>query len=101
MAVAFIQEWRNATPGTGNYDVIAARLDVENDPPDGLIAHTAGRDSNGVWRIFDIWESRPQAERFQQERLMPIVAEMRQSNRPDMTEPDTTDWYELHDCLRP
>ena len=102
MAVAFIQEWKNAPPGTENYDAITSRLDAANDPPDGLIAHTAGHDGNGVWRIFDIWETREQAERFQQERLMPIVREMMEQRGPEeMPQPDVMDMYEIHDLIRP
>jgi hypothetical protein len=100
MAVAFIQEWKEAGPDTRNYDAIAAKLDVPNNPPDGLIAHTAGKDSNGAWRIFDIWESREQAQRFQDERLMPIVQEQMQQN-DDMTPPDVVDMYDLHDLVHP
>jgi hypothetical protein len=98
MAVAFIQEWKDGAPGTSNYDAVAAKLDAENNPPEGLIAHTAGRDSGGVWRIFDIWQSREQAQRFQEERLMPIVQELMQ-HRDDMSPPDTIDMYELHDFI--
>jgi hypothetical protein len=100
MAIAFIQEWRNAAPGTDNYDAVAAKLDVESNPPEGLIAHTAGQDSSGTFRIFDIWESREQAERFQSERLMPIVQEMMQQ-RESMQPPDTMEFYELHDLVHP
>ncbi len=99
MAVAFIQEWRNSDPGTDNYDAIAARLDAENNPPEGLIIDTAGRDSNGVWRIFDIWESREHAEHFQHERVMPIVQEFMQQ-RENMAPPELMDTYELHDVIR-
>ena len=99
MAVAFIQEWKNPAPGTSNYDAIDSKLDAHNNPPDGLIAHTAGRDSNGVFRIFDIWESREHAQRFMDERLMPIVQEMMQQPGSDMTPPDTVDMYELHDFI--
>ncbi|HEY2259431.1 MAG TPA: hypothetical protein VGH45_06945 [Solirubrobacteraceae bacterium] len=101
MAVAFLQEWKDAAPGTENYDAISAKLDVHNDPPPGLIAHTAGRDSNGVWRIFDVWESREHAQRFQDERLMPIVQEVMQQASGDASPPDTVDLYELHDFLHP
>jgi hypothetical protein len=99
MAVAFIQEWRNANPGTENYDAVAAKVDAQSNPPEGLIAHTAGRDSNGVFRIFDIWETREHAERFQQERIMPIVNELMQQQE-SMTPPDVQDTYELHDVFR-
>jgi hypothetical protein len=99
MAVAFIQEWRDAGPGTDNYDAIAAKLDAENNPPEGLIAHTAGRDSSGVFRIFDIWETREHVQRFQEERIMPIINELMQQ-RDDMTPPDVQETYELHDVIR-
>ena len=98
MAVAFIQEWRDASPGTENYDAVAAKV-VAQGPPEGLIAHTAGRDANGVWRIFDIWETREHAERFQEQRVMPIITELMQQ-RDDMTPPDVQEMYELHDLVR-
>jgi hypothetical protein len=102
MAVAFIQEWRNAAPGTSNYDAVSARLEAQQDnSPEGLIAHTAGRDSNGIFRIFDIWESREQAQRFYEQRLMPIVQELMSQRGEDMSPPDTTDTYELHDFIHP
>ena len=99
MAVAFIQEWRKAAPGTDNYDAVAAKLNAQSNPPEGLIAHTAGRDANGVFRIFDIWETREHAERFQQERIMPIVNEL-MGQRDNMTPPDVQETYELHDLIR-
>jgi hypothetical protein len=99
MAVAFIQEWRNADPGTDNYDAIASKLDAQSNPPEGLIAHTAGRDANGVFRIFDIWDTRDHAERFQQERIMPIVNELMQQ-RDNVTPPDVQETYDLHDLIR-
>jgi hypothetical protein len=99
MAIAFIQEWRNASPGTENYDAISAKINAQSNPPEGLIAHTAGRDGNGVFRIFDIWETREHAERFQEQRVMPIVSELMQQ-RDDVTPPDVQDIYELHDVVR-
>jgi hypothetical protein len=102
MAVAMLQEWKDAPPGTEGYDAIHPRLDVENNPPDGLIAHTAGADSGGVWRIFDIWESREQAERFSQERLMPTVQKVMEEHGggENMRPPDVMDIYELHNFVR-
>lgn len=99
MAVASIQEWRNASPGTDNYDAVAARINAQSSPPEGLIAHTAGRDGSGVFRIFDIWETREHAERFQEQRVMPIVSEL-MGQRDNMTPPDVQEMYELHDLAR-
>jgi hypothetical protein len=101
MAFAMLQEWKDAAPGTETYDAVNERLDAEKNPPDGLIAHTAGRDSTGVWRIFDIWESREQAERFLADRLMPIVQEMMGQPGGEAQQPDTTELYELYDLQRP
>jgi hypothetical protein len=100
VAFAFIQEWRNSSPGTDNYDAVARKIDAANNPPEGLIAHTAGRDSDGVWRVFDIWETHEQADRFREERLMPVVREMMESNA-DASPPDVVDTYELHDLVTP
>jgi quinol monooxygenase YgiN len=102
VATAHIQEWRGAATGTSNYDAISEKLlDVHNSPPEGLIAHSAGRDSSGVFRIFEIWESREQAQHFVEKRLMPIVQEAMQRANGDMTPPDVVDMYELHGFFRP
>lgn len=101
MTVAVLQEWKNAAPGTSNYDALGVKLDVASNPPEGLITHTAGRDSNGAWRIFSIWDSREHAQRFQEERLNPLVQEMMQQRGDTMWPPETTDMYELHDFIHP
>ena len=101
MATASMQEWKNAAPGNSNYDAISEKLDAQGNPPEGLIAHTAGRDSNGVFRIFAIWESCEHAQHFRDKRLMPIVQQAMQQPSGDMSPPDTEDMYELHDFFRP
>ena len=97
MAVAFIQEFRIDDRSTTNYDAVAERLgDIQ---PDGLLIHTAGfDDEGGVFRIFDVWETRDQGERFMQEQLQPILDELL-SSQPDLPPPSREDWYELHDVL--
>jgi hypothetical protein len=100
MAIAFSQEWAGAQPGPEMYDAVSAKMDIHNDPPEGLIVHTAGIDPDGVWRIFDVWESREAAERFERERLRPALSEV----MPEGTEPPPPPKevsYELHDLLRP
>ena len=97
MAVAFIQEFRIDDRSTTNYDAVAEKLrDVV---PEGGIIHTAGFDDEaGVFRIFDVWETREQGERFMQERLQPILEEM-VASRPDLQPPSREAWYELHDVM--
>src|SRR5262245_48943407 len=103
MAVAYIQEFPivDGDLSTTNYDAISSELNLGS-APDGLIVHTAGFDqADGVFRIFDVWESREQGERFITEQLNPIV-ERFMANPPGNAElrPPTVDnWYELHDSM--
>jgi hypothetical protein len=103
MPVAFVQEF-SAHPGdrsTANYDAVAARLgDVR---PDGLLIHTAGFDDDaGVFRVFDVWESQEQGQRFIDEQVMPIVNEL-MAGQPEGRggPPQRQTYYELHDLIRP
>jgi hypothetical protein len=101
MAVAFVQEWDidGDDRSTTNYDEINERLNARDDPPEGGLVHTAGFDENaGVFRIFDVWETREQGERFIKERLMPLIQEATAS-RSDARPPDRESWYELHDVM--
>ena len=101
MAVAFVQEFSivDGDTSTPNYDAVAER--VGRTVPDGLIAHTAGFDiEKGVFRIFDIWESREAGQRFIDETLMPIVEPMvAQAGEGNLPEPTSEYWYELHNVL--
>ena len=99
MAFAFFQEFKiqGDDRSTTNYDTVAERLDVDTNPPAGMIVHTAGWDeANGTFRIFDVWESREDFDRFWQDRLQPALDElMPQFESADP--PDREGQYELHD----
>ena len=42
--------------------------------PDGLVVHTAGFDhEKGVFRIFDVWESREAGEQWMEAVLNPVL----------------------------
>ena len=63
MGVAYIQEFPivDGDTSTTNYDAVVEALGLTA-APDGLIAHTAGFDhTDGVFRIFDVWETRSKA----------------------------------------
>ena len=96
MAIAFIQEFTIHDRSTTNYDAISDR--VRGGPPaEGLIIHTAGFDDEaGVFRIFDVWETREQAEVFEA-RVMEIVAEIVPLGTPA---PARAASYELHDVVK-
>ncbi len=105
MAVAFMQEWpiQDGDTSTTNYDAVSAELNLQQ-APDGLLIHTAGFDhDSGVFRIFDVWESREQADRFMSEKLNPILEQMmaEAAERADdtFTPPAREAWYELHDSM--
>lgn len=71
MPVAMLQEMEGMTAEM--HDAVAAQLGVEENPPQGMLLHTAGYAADGRFRIFDVWESRDAFERFREERLLPAV----------------------------
>ena len=79
------------------YDGVNAKMGVEENPPEGLIMHSAGN-VNGTWQIVDVWESEEHARRFDTERLGPAVREISGITNPP--EPSTT-VYEAHNLVLP
>jgi hypothetical protein len=57
------------------YDAVNERMDVEANPPDGLIFH-AGGPIDGGWGVIDFWESRDHFDRFLEGRLGPAIQEL-------------------------
>ena len=105
MAIAYVQEFeiQDGDTSTTNYDAIVAALNLQ-DAPDGLLIHTAGFDHDaGVFRIFDVWETREQGERFINDRLNPIMEPMAaaaaQSADNTFAPPNREAWYVLHDSM--
>ena len=94
MPVAVIQEWSQGGDDTTNYDAIQAKLTAAEDPPDGFLLHTAGATGDGGFRIFEVWESRDDFDRFVEERLMPVVREVGGGG-----DPPTVTSYPLHAFL--
>ena len=98
MAIAFLME----APGDahpGAYDAVNQKMDIESNPPPGLIVHTAGRAENGGWRIFDVWESQEALDKFNEERLGPALQEVI-GDQAQVT-PPVREIYELHNVMRP
>jgi hypothetical protein len=105
MAIAFMQEWpiQDGDTSTTNYDAVSTELNLEQ-APDGLLIHTAGFDhDSGVFRVFDVWDSREQADKFMAEKLNPILermmAEATERGDESFTPPVREAWYELHDSM--
>jgi hypothetical protein len=77
------------------YDAVNAKAGVAEDPPDGLILHTAG-EVDGQWQIVDVWESQEAADRFGSERLLPAVEAVMGGTPPG---PPPTTVYEAHTVI--
>src|SRR5256885_12188676 len=52
------------------YDTVHGHMNIDGNPPVGLIFHSAGPIDEG-WGVLDFWESRDAFDRFASERLGP------------------------------
>ncbi len=52
------------------YDQLMRELNVEDNPPKGMVTHIATFDNKGI-RVTDIWESEQDFRNFSEKRLMP------------------------------
>jgi hypothetical protein len=96
MAVGVLSEVRGLTAEM--YDAVTAKANVESDPPVGLIVHTAGP-MDGGFRIFDVWETREDHDRFISERLDPAIGEVSQQFGGGPSGPPNRSIYQLHSFL--
>ena len=105
MAVAYVQEFAivDGDTSTTNYDAVVSELSLHDGDVAGLVVHTAGFDhEKGVFRIFDVWESREVGQKWIEEQLNPVLERM-MANAPDpsaLTPPTADYWYDLHDSMR-
>lgn len=79
------------------YEAINAKMNVEAEPPEGLVFHAAGPIKSG-WGILDFWESREQFDSFQQSRLGPAVAELGDAAPPS---PPEVKEFPVHNTIQP
>jgi hypothetical protein len=90
MAVVFTQEMSGGTREM--IEAVTKEMDVANDPPKGMIIHTASEMPGGV-RIVDVWESREDHEAFGRDRLhgaLETVAKRMGVDMSTMPEPTMT-----------
>jgi hypothetical protein len=79
------------------YDTIHAHMGVDQNPPEGLIFHSAGP-IDGGWGVIDFWESREAFDRFVQSRLQPAMQEL--GDRTMQTPPDIKE-FPVHHVTKP
>ena len=72
--------------GAQQYDAVTEKMGFANEPPEGLIFHSAG-ELDGRFQVFNVWESREHFDRFTRERLRPaqvaVMGEERVAAMPD------------------
>ena len=66
--------------------------------PDGLMVHAAG-EVDGLWRSVSIWESKEAFERFRNERLLPVVAQVH-GDEVVGAGPPPSEWFEVKHLLQ-
>jgi hypothetical protein len=72
--------------GVQQYDAVTEKMGLANEPPEGLIFHSAG-ELEGRFQVFNVWESREHFDQFTRERLRPaqvaVMGEERVAAMPD------------------
>ena len=76
------------------YDAVEAAMNPQENPPDGLIAHTARLDGDTL-RILDVWESPEAFGAFAESQLGPTIGETLGDDAPPPPQPKFT---ELHNA---
>ena len=99
MAYAYITEFDSGDDrSTTNFDALAGPL-FEQARANGGLHLSAGFDDNGVFRMYEVWESREQRERFVKDHVEPLLAEGPAD--PTRTNPPDREYgYELHSNLQ-
>jgi hypothetical protein len=72
--------------GADQYDAVTEKLGLADEPPEGLIFHSAG-ELDGRFQVFNVWETRENFDRFVVDRLRPaqvaVMGEERVAALPD------------------
>jgi hypothetical protein len=88
-----------AAVGTDMYDGVNAAMDIESNPPAGLIFHCAG-EVDGKWTITDVWESRAHYDRFRDERLFPAIGKVSGMDPAAGPQPTLSE-FPVHNYVKP
>ena len=95
MAYAYVTEFDSGDDrSTMNFDAGVSRI-FEEGAPDGVLHFSAGFDDNGVFRMYEVWQSRQHRDRFAKDVLEPLLAEGPVDTT--RTDPPNREYgYELH-----
>jgi hypothetical protein len=90
MAVALVLEFKGAT--LDQYDQVVEKMDLGGKAASGGLSHWVTATDDG-FRVTDVWEDRATFDKFAEEKIGPISAEVGMPNPPEITE------YEVHNHL--
>jgi hypothetical protein len=95
MAYAYVTEFDSGDDrSTMNFDAGVSRI-FGGGKPEGVLHFSAGFDDNGVFRTYEVWQSREHRRRFETELLEPLLAEGPVDTT--RTDPPNREYgYELH-----
>ena len=100
MAVAIINTDFPEGVGADMYDAVDREMDIDANPPEGLIFHWAG-EVDGKWTISDVWESREAYDTFAAERLTPAIETVAAAAGMDADAQQRTIEASVHHFIRP
>lgn len=95
--MAILRIARRPSGSAALYDALTAELNLDENPPEGLIMHTAG-EVDGDWQVVDVWLTEAHAVRFDRERREPALRKLLgEEGAPPME----MRYYQLHSLLLP
>jgi hypothetical protein len=99
MAIIYQQILPSAVP-IDMLDAVTEEMDVDNDPPDGMIVHTHF-EKDGRVQVIDVWQSVEQHDKFTESRLMPAMGKVAADRGFDLpqNEPEVS-LTEVHRVVR-
>jgi len=84
--------------GCEEYDTVALAIRFHDEPPPGLIVHTAAVTGDGRMQVFDVWNTLEDHDRFVEERLRPATLLLVGDRITSWPEPEV---HDLHSLVRP
>lgn len=75
--MAFVRMFDNPNGSQEQYDAASAQIGVTSDNmPEESVLHVAGPGPDGGWRVVEIWESEEAAQKFDAERVEPVLQQV-------------------------
>jgi hypothetical protein len=90
MAIGLIYDFKGVT--LDQYDEVIEKMDLGGRSAPGSLFHWAAATDDGL-RVVDVWEDRAQFDRFAEEKIGPLTAEVGITEPPEIAE------FEIHSYL--